>query len=135
MTAAVSPGPTARATILLVDDQLVVLDVLAEMLQDLGHTVLAAGSGAAALARAADYPGVIDLLVTDVRMPGLSGPELAAQLTARRPGLRVLYLSGHADRALAATGTVLEKTVGLGALAQAVRVALEGPRSGGKTNA
>jgi two-component system cell cycle sensor histidine kinase/response regulator CckA len=108
----------------------VVLDVLAEMLQDLGYAVLAAGSGDAALARAAAHAGVIDLLVTDVLMPGLSGPELAARLTALRPGLRVLYLSGHPDSALEATGTVLEKPVGLDALAQAVRAALEGPDAG-----
>ncbi len=57
--------------------------------------MLEADGGERALAVSERFPGTIDLLLTDVRMPGLGGLELAARLCARRPGLRVLYVSGY----------------------------------------
>jgi len=101
--------PSRRtATILLVEDQAAVRMLAQDVLADAGHTVLSAGDGATALENATSYQGNIDLLITDVVMPGLNGLELAAQLTTARPGLRVLYVSGYADSALLHRGLVPE---------------------------
>ena len=62
-----------------------------------GHDVLEAGSGREALELAREHEGEIDVLVSDVVMPGMSGPSLARELVEMRPRLRVLFLSGHAD--------------------------------------
>ena len=96
-TAAAAGAHTRPAVVLLVDDQEPVRQFVARALAQLGHTVLEAESGAQALALAAAHDGAVDLLVSDVLMPGLSGPDLAAQLRAGRPGLRVLFISGHTD--------------------------------------
>ena len=69
------------------------------MLRTGGYTVLEAAHAEEAQALAAQYAGQIHLLVTDVVMPGLSGPQLAGQLRAARPGLRVLCISGYAEEA------------------------------------
>jgi len=109
----VTPPPvtTGRTgTILLVEDQAAILMLGEEELQEAGHEVLTASNGAAALKVAAAYPGTIDLLVTDVVMPGMSGPELAAHLERARPGLAVLYTSGYTDHALFQRGVVEEGT-------------------------
>ncbi len=96
-------------TILLVEDQAAVRLLSHDVLVDAGHTVLAAGNSATALETAAGYRGDIDLLVTDVVMPGINGLELAAQLTSSRPGLRVLYVSGYTDSALLRRGVIREE--------------------------
>lgn len=62
-----------------------------------GYRILAADSGPAALALAASEPAPIDLLVTDVAMPGMGGPDLARRLAADRPNVRTLYISAFAD--------------------------------------
>ena len=59
--------------------------------------MLTAARGLEALQRSHDHQGPIHLMMTDVVMPGMSGPELAERITATRPGLRILYTSGHAD--------------------------------------
>jgi CheY-like chemotaxis protein len=71
--------------------------VLGDVLRREGYNVLPAGNGADALDLEAQHEGPIHLLVTDLRMPGMSGRELAEHLATRRPGLRRLYVSGHAD--------------------------------------
>jgi CheY-like chemotaxis protein len=90
--------PAARAggagTILLVEDDVLVRRVAERTLDGLGYRVLAAASGEEALARAAEAQE-IDLLVSDVVMPGLCGAELARRLRATRPGTRVLFISGY----------------------------------------
>ncbi len=119
-----------RGAILLVEDEEAVRRTSERMLQSLGYTVRAAGSGTEALALA-DAEGPLDLLATDVVMPGIKGPALAAMLAERRPGLRTLFMSGHAASALGEGGVVgegvhfLQKPFTLDDLARAVRKAME----------
>jgi PAS domain S-box-containing protein len=91
-------GNTAAGceTILLVEDQPGVLELSATILKGLGYAVLEAAGGVEALAVAAAHPGAIDILVSDVVMPGLTGPQLARELRALRPLVKVLYVSGYA---------------------------------------
>ena len=103
-------GPRRVGTILLVEDQAAIRMFVEDVLSGAGHHVLAAGSGPAALRLVEKYPNHIDLLITDVVMPGMSGPELAAQLTRLRPNSAVLYISGYSDHALLHRG-VIEKGV------------------------
>jgi CheY-like chemotaxis protein/signal transduction histidine kinase len=87
------PGAPPRATVLVVDDEPTLRAVMRRALVRDGHRVLVAEDGARALKVAASHPN-IDLLLTDVVMPGLSGLELARRLSNERPGLAVLYVSG-----------------------------------------
>jgi PAS domain S-box-containing protein len=90
-------APRGTETILLVEDE-AALRVLAERaLISGGYTVLSAESGEAALSIARAHPGEIHLVVTDVVMPGMSGPMLVTRLGAIRPMARILYVSGYAD--------------------------------------
>jgi two-component system cell cycle sensor histidine kinase/response regulator CckA len=118
------------ATILLVEDDPMVRDVFACLLAGYGYRVLAATHPAEALELADRHDGPIHLLVTDVVMPGMSGPQLAEQLAAGRPKTRVLFVSGHADEMLRRHGVVrdaiplLHKPFGFAALQEAVGQAL-----------
>jgi nitrogen-specific signal transduction histidine kinase len=87
-------------TVLLVEDDERVRKVAGAILRRAGHTVLEAQDGDEALLVAAQHRAAIDLLITDVIMPRMSGPELAARLRALRPETRVLYLSGYPDAAI-----------------------------------
>jgi CheY-like chemotaxis protein len=96
----VAPEVAPRAlggneTILLVEDQEAVRDFAAAALRSFGYSVLAADGGASALRLSAEHSGHVDVLVTDVVMPGMSGPELARELLRQRPSCRLVYLSGH----------------------------------------
>jgi hypothetical protein len=84
-------------TVLMVDDDEVARELMADSLQNAGFVVFSAGDGAAALEIARARSGVIDLLVTDVVMPRMNGPRVAALLAEHQPGLRVLYVSGYTD--------------------------------------
>jgi PAS domain S-box-containing protein len=86
--------------ILLVEDEVALLEATREFLEFSGYSVISANSGAEALRAAQEQDGNIDLLVTDVVMPELDGVELASCLRAKFPALKVLYMSGYADRAL-----------------------------------
>ena len=97
-------------TILLVEDEPGVRQLVREMLHQLGYTILEAGSGAEALRIFAQHQGRIDLLLTDVIMPHMSGRDLAERLRTVRPALKVLYISGYTDDMLAHHG-VLEPNV------------------------
>ncbi len=108
--AAKKRGVKKYATILLTEDEDDVRELLGDMLGSQGFKVLPAANGAEALTRAAEFDGTIDLLLTDVVMPGGTGRDLARQLTAVRPGLRVLYMSGYPEHG-AAPGSVLEPGV------------------------
>ncbi len=93
-------------TILVVEDEAPVRAVTRQLLERNGYTVLEAPDGAAALALVDGAAGGrhIDLLLTDVIMPGMSGRELAVQLNARRPNVRVLFMSGYTDDAVVRHG-------------------------------
>ena len=99
------PRSGAGGRILLVEDDESVRGLVADLLQEAGYSVLSSGHPAAALALAAAV-GSLDLLVTDVIMPGMSGRDLARRLEAERPGLRVLYVSGYAGEALTRHGGI-----------------------------
>jgi PAS domain S-box-containing protein len=83
-------------TILLVEDEEALLEATRRLLTRAGYNVLAARDGAAALAIARAHDGAIELLLTDVVMPGMRGNQLALELRALRPAMRVLYMSGFA---------------------------------------
>jgi nitrogen-specific signal transduction histidine kinase len=110
--AATLPPGQGSGTILVAEDEAALLSVAQRILQNFGYTVLTAANAEDALALAGRYPGTIDLLLTDVIMPGEAGPVLAARLTRQRPGLRVLFMSGYAGDELGAHG-VLDPAVGL----------------------
>jgi signal transduction histidine kinase/CheY-like chemotaxis protein len=86
-----------RGAVLVVEDDAAVRDLAREVLAGAGYAVLEAAEAEAALRLVAGHPGHVDLLLTDVVMPGLSGRELARRLEASRPGLRTLYMSGYTD--------------------------------------
>ncbi|MDE2007922.1 MAG: response regulator [Rhodospirillales bacterium] len=85
---------TRTATILVVDDDPEVREIVAEILEDYGHRVLPADGGAEALRILEDRPE-IELVITDVRMPDISGLELAARARRAREGLKVILISGY----------------------------------------
>jgi CheY-like chemotaxis protein len=89
-------SPAAR-TVLVAEDDEMVRTVICELLRTQGYHLLEARNGQRALRIAAAHAGPIELLVTDVVMPGMSGPELVAAIRRERPGLQVLYMSGYAD--------------------------------------
>ena len=97
-------------TVLLVEDDAGVREVAARALRDGGYRVLAASGAGEAMELAARAPGPVDILVTDVVMPGVNGRALAEELVLRRPSMRVLYVSGYADDILGRHG-VLEAGV------------------------
>src|SRR5712691_4466487 len=86
---------TLGQTILVVEDQPEVLQLLADALGMLGYRVLAAGGPNQGLALGDRHSREIDLVLTDVIMPEMNGPEFVHRLTVRYPSLRVLYVSGH----------------------------------------
>jgi CheY-like chemotaxis protein len=89
--------PTGDETILLVEDEEVVRMMLVEMLKFQGYTVFDAGMAETALTLAEEYEMPIQLLVTDMNMPGMSGWDLAKCLRTLHPGLPILFISGHND--------------------------------------
>jgi two-component system, cell cycle sensor histidine kinase and response regulator CckA len=91
--------PEAPPTILIVEDQEDVRDLTRDVLEMHGYAVLEALDAADALRLGETHSGPLDLLITDVIMPHMSGPELARQLRLRRPELRVLCMSGYPESA------------------------------------
>jgi CheY-like chemotaxis protein len=82
-------------TVLAVDDDPSMLGILEEVLKPLGYKVLSASNGEEALAMAAKHREKIDLLLTDVMLPGIKGQELAKQLLHRCPDVNILFMSGY----------------------------------------
>jgi PAS domain S-box-containing protein len=117
-------------TILLVEDELMVRNIARETLEMNGYKVIEAADGHEALLLSDPYTANIDLLVTDVVMPGMSGRELAEQLTSSRPKTKVLFMSGYTDDAIVHHGVLeegamfLEKPFAPDALALKVREVL-----------
>jgi two-component system cell cycle sensor histidine kinase/response regulator CckA len=117
-------------TILLVEDNPAVRRTATEILVSTGYRVLAAPSGVDALRIATELKGRLDLLLTDVVMPGMTGPELTRQFISQFPHIRILYMSGFTEDAVEKHGVrgrevrVLQKPFTHDTLAQSVREAL-----------
>jgi two-component system, cell cycle sensor histidine kinase and response regulator CckA len=116
-------------TILLVEDEGEVRRVLHQILVGRGYRVIQAESGDEALAMARMFRGVIHLLLTDVTMPQMKGPELATRLVAERPQTRVLFMSGYNDESLSAEETILQKPFAAQTLTQTIRSILDAEES------
>jgi signal transduction histidine kinase len=125
-------APGGTETILLVEDEDAVRELAREVLQAGGYTVLEARHGQQALEIAEAHQGSIALLLTDVVMPGMDGPSLARHLAAIRPGIRLLYVSGYADRVAEGedgvpAAALLHKPFSPAVLAAKVREVLDAP--------
>jgi len=96
----------AKETILVVEDDDDLRDVVERILTNNGYQVISAAGGPKAIEAAKEHDGHIDLLLTDVVMPQMQGNEVARVIAAARPGLRVLFMSGYAEPALGASGTL-----------------------------
>ncbi|HEY6561545.1 MAG TPA: ATP-binding protein [Polyangiaceae bacterium] len=125
-------------TVLLVEDQDEVRQVAHDILRRYGYVVLEARNAGEALVASERHPRPIHLLLTDVIMPQMGGPELATRLRVERPGLRVLYTSGYTEGVVLsgafndASATFLQKPIVPEALAQRIREVLDArPRNSG----
>jgi two-component system cell cycle sensor histidine kinase/response regulator CckA len=107
------PSRTERGseTVLVVEDEAALRTLARQILEANGYSVLEAASGMEALVTAQGYSGPIHLLLTDVVMPGMSGPELAERLRSVRPELAVLFMSGYTDDALGHHGALTPGTL------------------------
>jgi hypothetical protein len=125
------PPRSGGEVILVVEDDDQVRTVVSKGLPRLGYEVLVVRNAEEALAMVDKHPGRIDLLLTDVVMPGLSGPQLAERLTARRPEVRVVFMSGYPEAQDPALGfaldgrSYLQKPFALAELAEKIRQALD----------
>ncbi len=125
---------TGRETILLVEDEDAVRSIISALLRRYGYHVLEASTAAAACEISAGHAGTIDLLLSDVVMPGMSGPALAQRLVDSRPELRVLFISGYVHLAASSIDhgspnrSFLSKPFQASALAEKVRDLLARPR-------
>jgi CheY-like chemotaxis protein len=99
--AAPEPPGRGRETVLLVEDDEAVRKYLGHLLESHGYRVLTAGHASAALSLTQSFGGRIDLVISDVVMPGSTGPELVRLLGQAQPGVSALFISGYADAALA----------------------------------
>jgi PAS domain S-box-containing protein len=126
------PAQSLRGTetILLVEDEEAVRELIHTVLTEQGYDVIPAREAEHAEKIVGTYAREIHLLLTDVVMPGTSGRELAARIAARRPGIRVLYMSGYTDNVITSGGMLekglafLQKPFSPGALVQRVREVL-----------
>jgi DNA-binding response OmpR family regulator len=109
-----------------------VRQLVRDTLEARGYKVLEAEDGEAGLQTAKDFAGTIDVIITDVVMPGMSGRELAQRVTEARPETKVLYLSGYTEEAIAHEGALgpgtafLQKPFTLQVLSRKVREVLRG---------
>jgi two-component system, cell cycle sensor histidine kinase and response regulator CckA len=131
----VRPGAQAGSeTILLVEDSTELRDLTREFLELFGYSVLEAENSGVGISKAMGYRGTIHLLITDVVLPGQSGPQLAAALAKTRPEMRVLYVSGYTENAIVHHGlldpgiTFLQKPYSRDGLIRKVREVLVSPK-------
>jgi two-component system, cell cycle sensor histidine kinase and response regulator CckA len=103
--------PKGSETVLLVEDEKGVRELAREYLQMIGYKVIEAEAGHTALELASMHAGAIDLLMTDVVMPGISGRELAERVLQVRPGIKILYMSGYTDQAVVHHGILEDNAV------------------------
>ena len=127
-----APSATGRQTILLVEDERAILGMVRHLLERKGFDVLAAESPAEALSLSEAHAGRIDLLLTDVVMPGMNGRDLATRLTQARPDVKCLFMSGHTADLLHQQGVLgagapfVQKPFTIRALSDKIREALGG---------
>jgi PAS domain S-box-containing protein len=125
--------PTGSETILVVEDELMIREMLCESLEEIGYTVLAAGDAAEAIERCRSHGGAIHLLLADVVLPAMGGRELAQELSALRPEMKVVFMSGYTDDAVVRHGVFtstmrfVQKPFTLIGMARKVREALDAP--------
>jgi CheY-like chemotaxis protein len=132
-----STAPKGTETVLVVEDQDGIRDIVRESLRRNGYKVLIAVDGNEALQMASAYPDPIHLLVTDLVMPNIGGRELAQRLMPLRPRMKVLFMSGYSEHSaldsenkeMDPSTTILQKPFSLDALARNVRRVLDEPGS------
>jgi len=95
-----------KQTILVVEDEEMVRGLICEVLRREGYRVLACGDSAEGIEASRKYGPGIDLLLTDVVMPGMNGPEMATRIQETLPNLRVVFMSGYSEQALARSAQV-----------------------------
>jgi CheY-like chemotaxis protein len=100
-----------QPTVLVVDDEEDLRDIMRRMLERRGFRTLIAGDSQEAIAVCRDHPGEIDLLVTDLGLPGVSGGELSQSARELRPGMRVVYISGLPKDIAVAEGQIEQDAV------------------------
>jgi CheY-like chemotaxis protein len=129
---AVSGPPVQRSgTVLVVEDQDLFRDMIQSVLEQSGYRILVAPNGDEALRICAEQASSIDLVLTDVVMPKMSGPQLAEQLVALYPRIKVLFMSGYAGDAIVRHGILsprtefLQKPFGAASLVQKVQAVLD----------
>ncbi|MGE5252591.1 MAG: PAS domain S-box protein [Planctomycetaceae bacterium] len=131
-------APGGTETILLVEDEEAVRSMVGKILRNKGYTILEARHGNEAIEVSERYEGSINLMVTDVIMPQMSGRELAERLAPMRPEMHVLYMSGYPDNTIVQHGVLepgtafLQKPFTISALELKVREILDGARKGGR---
>jgi two-component system cell cycle sensor histidine kinase/response regulator CckA len=130
----IAPAPGGSETILLVEDEAALREITGEYLQSRGYRVLTASGGLQALEICRTYEAAIDILMTDIIMPGIQGPELVKAALDMRPHMRVIYVSGYTDRGLeiAASETnaiLLRKPYSLSDLGHTIRSTATGQSS------
>jgi two-component system cell cycle sensor histidine kinase/response regulator CckA len=125
------PAAGGTETVLLVEDHERVRNVIAETLRLNGYTVLEAAEPGEAISRAHEHPARVELLLTDVMLPGMNGPELARAIARLHPEARVLFISGYTDKAVIHQGLVgsgaafLQKPFTAESLLRAIRALLD----------
>lgn len=97
---------TSKKTVLLVEDQEMVQDLVTEILEDEGFKVISAYNGKEALDVCASYSGTIDLMITDVIMPEMNGKELASKIHETKPDLKILFMSGYTGEEMRTRGVL-----------------------------
>jgi len=123
--------PPATETVLVVENESAIRTLVQMALERHGYTVLAAESGADALRVSENHPGDIHLLITDVIIPDMNGPEISRQLAVSRPHLSTMFMSGYMDDALSDHGLraghvdFIQKPFSPRVLAQRVREILD----------
>ena len=124
------PTNGESGTVLLVEDEESVRELVRETLRRKGFQVLEAGRGDAALAIAASHAGPIDILISDVALPGMNGHELGLQLSKTHPKIKILFVSGYPEEAIVHSGagpriSFLQKPFTLQALSCKVQEVLQ----------
>ena len=129
------PAVPGTETLLIVENEAAIRNLLQMALRKNGYTVLAAESGREALDVVRLHTGPIHLLITDVMMPDIDGPELVRRLSSIRPDTQTLFMSGYMDDALGEQGVLpssvnfIQKPFSPRAIAQKVREILDGTSS------